>query len=101
MDRLPQNFLEESLRRPRLSENDSEPVGSAVSGAIERLVVGVAGPGIQKPESQRDNRLIGTVPALRTDREMTVNLAGVRRFQLAANEPSQGLLIWVLIHAGF
>src|SRR3982751_1023487 len=101
MDRLPQNFLEESLRRPRLFENESEPVGSAVGGAIERLVVGVAGPGIQEPESQRDHRLIGTVPALHADREVMVDLAGVRRFQLAANEPSQGMLIWVLIHAGF
>ena len=101
MDRLPKNFLKENLRRPRLSEKESEPVSSAVSGAIERLVVVVAGPGIQEPESQWDRRLIGTVPALRTDREVMVNPAGVCRFQLAANEPYQGLLIWVFIHAVF
>lgn len=77
MDRLPKNFLKENLRRPRLSEKESEPVSSAVSGAIERLVVVVAGPGIQEPESQWDRRLIGTVPALRTDREVMVNPAGV------------------------
>jgi hypothetical protein len=99
MGRFPQKFLKENLGGSRLSEDQGEPVGCTVSGAVEHLVIVVAGPGIQEPESQRDSRLTGSVSALRTDREMTVDLAGVCRFQLAANKLSQGLVIWVLIHA--